>query len=36
MIAQNEPNMQRELANKTNNRTVWNKYRKGKVLAQNK
>ena len=34
MIAQNEINVQRELANKTDNRTVPYKYRTGRILVQ--
>ena len=36
MIAQNETNVQGELANKFDDRTVSDKHRKGKILAQNK
>ena len=36
MIAQNEINMQGKLANKTENRTVSDKHRKARILAQNK
>ena len=36
MIAQNEINVQGGLANKTDNRTVSNKHRKWRVLAQGK
>ena len=34
MIAQNEVNVQGELANKTDNRTVSHKYRTGRTLVQ--
>ena len=34
MTAQNEESVQRELANKTNNRTVSYKHRTGMVLVQ--
>ena len=34
MIAQNEVNVQGELANKTNNRTVSYKHRTGRTLVQ--
>ena len=34
MIAQNELNMQEELLNNTNNRTVSYKHRTGKTLVQ--
>ena len=33
MIVQNELNVQGELANKTDNRTVSYKHRKGRILA---
>ena len=36
MIAQNQINVQKELENKTDNRTVSNKHRKGRILAQTK
>ena len=34
MIAQNEINVQRKLANKTDNRTVSYKHRTGRILVQ--
>ena len=34
MIAQNELNVQGELANKTDNRTVLHKHRAGRTLVQ--
>ena len=34
MIAQNDTNMQGELANKTDNQTVTYKHRTGKILEQ--
>ena len=34
MIAQNEVNMQGELANKTDNRTISYKHRTGRTLVQ--
>ena len=34
MIAQNETNVQRKLAKKTDNRTVSDKHRTGRILVQ--
>ena len=34
MISQNETNVQRELANKTDNRTVSYKHRTGRILVK--
>ena len=36
MIAQNEIKVQGDIANETDNRTVSDKHRKGRNLAQNK